>query len=180
MLRNAISGAVVALVAAILAVTGEAIGITTVWPVLLAVAVGLALAPMALGRMLAFALGSVVSWAVLAMDAAALPQAAASDVIVVVVGVVVLTVIALLTADHVPLWAGLAGYAAFAGLYEPMYAAAPTLFLSESPVALATVLLAAAIGAVTVAVIDLVTGGAPARSDDDLADLPSMSEGGAA
>lgn len=180
MIRIAISGAVVALVAAVLAVIGESIGITTVWPVLLAVAVGLALAPMTLGRMLAFALGSVVSWAVLAMDAAALPQAVASDVIVVVVGVVVLTAIALASADHVPLWAGLAGYASFAALYEPQYAANPTLFLTESPVALATVLLAAAIGAVTVAVIDLVTGGAPARSDDDLADLPSMSEGGAA
>lgn len=177
MARIASRGAVVALVAAVLAVFGGAIGITTLWPVLLAVGVGLAIAPITAGRVAAFALGSVVSWGVMALDAGLLPDAALSRVLTVVIGIVIVTVIALVTVDRAPLWAGLAGFAAFAALYEPMYAANPTAFLTESPVALTTVLLAAAVGALTVALTDLLTAGS---TREDQPEPVLVSEAGAA
>lgn len=158
MARTAISGAIVALLAALVAVSGGAIGITTVWPVLLAVAVGLAARPLTLGRVVAYVVGATASWIALAIRAGYLPDVAASQAVVVVGAVVLLTVIAALTADRVPLWAGLAGYAAFAGLYEPMFAATPTAFLTESPPALVTVLLAAGVGILVAELADLVTG----------------------
>lgn len=180
MTRVVVSGVVVALIAAVVAVVGESIGITTVWPVLLAVAIGLSAAPITAGRVLAYVLGAVLSWVVLAVDAALLPDVAATWLITAAGGVLLLTVASLVTLGRLPLFAGLAGFAAFLALYEPMRAANPTAFLSESPVALVTVLLAAAVGAVTVALIDLVTGGEAASETDDLPALSPINEGEAA
>jgi hypothetical protein len=164
MTRIVITGAVVALLAALLAVVGSPLGITTLWPVLLAVAVGLAAGHVTLGRVLAYVVGVVVSWVAMAVGAAALPQTGLSDAIVVVLGVVLLTAVAAVSGGRAPLWAGLAGFAAFAAYYEPIYAANPTLFLSESPVALITVLLAGALGIAIATIAELLTAGAPAQT----------------
>jgi hypothetical protein len=164
MARTVILGAVVALLAALLAVVGSPLGITTLWPVLLAVAVGLAAGHVTLGRVVAYVLGTVVSLVAMAVSAAALPQTGLSDAIVVVLGVVLLTVVAVVSGGRAPLWAGLAGFVAFAAYYEPIYAANPTLFLSEAPVALITVLLAGALGIAIATVAELLSGGAPART----------------
>lgn len=177
MTRTLVSGAVVALVAAAVAAWGDVLGITTVWPLLLAVAVGLAIAPVTLGRALAIVVGAATSWFVLALRAGFLPDVAASRAVVVVVGVVVLTVIAAASGGRVPLWAGLAGYAAFAGFYEPMFAANPTAFLTESPVALLVVLLTAGIGIAAAAVTDVVTA---SRRPADVRTSAQAPEGGAA
>jgi hypothetical protein len=170
MARTAITGAVVALLAALLAVVGSTLGITTLWPILLAVAVGIAAGHVTLGRAAAYILGIVISWVVMAIGAAALPQTGVADAIAVMIGVAILTGIGVVSAGRVPLWAGLAGYAAFAAFYEPIYAANPTLFLSESPVAMVTVLLAAALGIAIASVVELVTAATPDRqvvaSDD--------------
>jgi hypothetical protein len=163
MARTAIAGAVVALLAAVLAVIGSTIGITTLWPVLLAVAVGLAAGHITLGRVAAYVLGAVFSLIAAAVGAAALPQGGTSDAIVVVIGVVLITAVAAVSSNRLPLWAGLAGYAAFAGFYEPIYAANPTLFASEAPLALITVLLAAALGVAIATVAELLTAGATER-----------------
>jgi hypothetical protein len=174
MTRIVVAGAVLALLAAVLALWGGALGVTTVWPVLLAAAVGLALAPAGIGRILAFVVGAGVAWLAMAVRAGFLPDTGGARAIIVVGGVLLLTIIAAATRDLVPLWGGLAGYAAFAALYEPMYAASPTLFLTESPGALATVLLAGGLGFLAVAVADLV---APAgRSTAPALDVP-LSDG---
>jgi hypothetical protein len=159
MARTAIMGAIVVLLVAVLAMTGTAIGITSIWPVLLAVAVGLVAGHVTLGRVAAFIVGAVASWMAVALGAAALPQTGLAAAIAIVVGLGIITAIAAVSGDRVPLWAGIAGYAAFAALYEPIYAANPTLFLSESPVALLTVLLAGALGMAIAAVADLLTTG---------------------
>jgi hypothetical protein len=170
MARIAITGAVVALLAALLAVVGGAIGISTLWPVLLAVAVGIAAGHLTLGRAGAYLLGAVVSWIVAAIGAAALPQTGLADAITVIIGVALLTAVAVVSGGRAPLWAGLAGFVAFAAYYEPIYDANPTLFLSESPVALVTVLLAAALGIAIASIVELVTAAVPDRqvvaSDD--------------
>jgi hypothetical protein len=159
MARTAIAGAVVALLAAVLAVTGSAIGITTLWPVLLAVAVGLAAGHITLGRVAAYVLGTVFALIAAAVGAAALPQGGLSDAIVVVLGVVLITAVAAVSSNRLPLWAGLAGYAVFTGFYEPIYAANPTLFASEAPLALISVLLAGALGVAIATVAELLTAG---------------------
>jgi hypothetical protein len=163
MARTVVIGAVVLVLAALVAVGGGTIGVTTVWPVLLGVAVGLAAAPATLGRISAYVVGAIASWAAMALGAALLPQSGLADAIALLSGLVIVVVIAAVTADKVPLWAGLIGYAAFAGLYEPVFAANPTLFLSESPVALMTVLLAGALGMAVASFAALV---APANSHD--------------
>jgi hypothetical protein len=163
MARTAVIGAVVLVLAALVAAGGGTIGITTVWPVLLGVAVGLAAAPATLGRIIAYVVGAIASWAAMALGAALLPQSGLADAIALLVGLTIVVVIAAVTADQAPLWAGLIGYAAFAGLYEPVFAANPTLFLSESPVALMTVLLAGALGMAVASFAALV---APATSRD--------------
>ena len=177
MIRTVVSGAVVALVAAAVAAWGDVLGITTFWPLLLAVAVGLAVAPVTLGRTIAIVVGAVTSWFVLALRAGFLPDVAAARAVAVVTAIVVLTVVAAATKGRVPLWAGLAGYAAFAGLYEPMFAANPTAFLTESPVALLVVLLSAGLGVVAATVADLVATPRHREATSVATDAP---EGGAA
>lgn len=145
--RILIRGAVLALVAAVLALSGGALGIDTLWPVLLAAAVGLAAASsLSVGRGAAFVGGVLVGWVALAIRAGLLPDTVAARAIVVVIGIAVVTAIAAATADLAPMWAGLAGYAAFAAFAEPILAASPTGFLGESVVAVVTVLLATALG----------------------------------
>ena len=144
--RILIRGAVLALVAAIVALTGGALGIESPWPVLLAAAVGLAAFPLSAGRAGGFVAGALVAWVAFAVQATLLPDTALAQAVAVILGIAVLTAIAALTADLVPLWAGLVGYAAFAGLYAPVLAESPTTFLGDSAVALITVLLAAAFG----------------------------------
>lgn len=165
MARAALIGAVVTLLAALLAVGGGALGITTVWPVLLAVAVGLAGGPLTLGRIIAYLLGALAGWSAMALAAGFLPQTGLADALVLAVGLIVLTIVAAVTAGRFPLWAGLAGYAAFAGFYEPTFAANPTLFLTESPTALLTVVLAGALGFAIAGLAELLSAGVSDRPD---------------
>ena len=167
MTRTVLSGAVIALLAAVLAVAGSALGITTLWPVLLAAAVGIVGGRVTVGRMAAFVIGAAASFVAMAVTAGVLPAVPAAEAVVVVVGVLVLTAIASVTGDRVPLWAGLAGYAVFAAYYEPAFADRPTAFLAEAPVALVTVLLATALGAAAATLVDLLsTRGAAVPADE--------------
>ena len=155
--RILIRGAVLALIAAVLAFVGGALGIDTLWPVLLAAAVGVAAAtPLSVGRAGAFVAGAVVGWVALALRAGMLPDTAASKAIVVVLAIALLTAMAAATADVVPLWTGLVGYAAFAGYYEPIFAADPTSFVADSATAMVTVLMAAALGFIAALLGDLI------------------------
>lgn len=155
LLRTVLSGAVVAVVAGSLAIAGPGIGITTLWPFLLAVGIALAAGQAALSRIGAFVLGAVVGFVGMALRAGVLPDVPLSATIVVVLAVVALTLVASLTQGLLPLWASLAGYAAFVGFYTPTFDEAPTAFLSEAPVALVTILLAAGIGTAVAIVAEL-------------------------
>jgi hypothetical protein len=68
----------------------------------------------------------------------------------------------------VPLWSALVGVAALVGAYEEAYSASPSEFLSTSPTAATTVLLAAAFGFVAAALLAASVspgrGGAPDRA----------------
>lgn len=148
MLRTVIGGAVVALVAGLLALVGPGIGITTLWPFLLAAGIALAAGPAVASRTGAVALGVVVGFVAMALRAGVFPDVPLSAALIVVIGVGILTLVAALTQGLLPLWASLAGYAMFVGYYSPTYADSPTTFLADAPVALVTVLLAAGVGAI--------------------------------
>ncbi len=162
MARTAFSGAVVALVAAVLAVVGSSIGIDTLWPLLLAAAIGLATASgSTVGRVAAFVSGAVLGAVVFAVQAALLPQATSATILLVVLGIALVTGVGIVSAGHLPMWAALAGYAAFNGLYAPIFADTPTRFLAQAPVSLATLLLSAAFGGAAAMVVDLLAGPEP-------------------
>ena len=155
--RILIRGAVLALVAAVLALAGGALGIDTLWPVLLAAAVGVAAASsLSVGRGVAFVGGALVGWVAMAIQAGLLPDTAAAQAIVVVLGVALITAMAAATADGAPMWAGLAGYALFAAYYEPIFVADPTAFVSDSTSAMVTVLMATALGFAAALLGDLI------------------------
>jgi hypothetical protein len=63
-----------------------------------------------------------------------------------VIVVALLTLMAVLTGGRLPLWAGLLGAAALFGAYEELYVAAPYNFLSESVIAVSSLLVPVSLG----------------------------------
>jgi hypothetical protein len=76
-----------------------------------------------------------------------------------VVGIV--TIVATVTANRFPMWAGFLGVVTLLGSYETTFAATPTSFVSDSMTAVTTSLLAGALGFL-VAVLATAPGAAPA------------------
>jgi len=159
MKHSLVAGLVVAIVAALVAAFGGAIGVTTVWPVLLAVAVGVAGGHPTVGRAVAFLVGAVLSLVTLGARAALFPDVASARAGAVVVAVLLIAIIAGASGGRAPMWAGLAGYAAFAGLYEPVFASSPTSFLTDAPQALLVIAIATGVGTIAVQLFALVSGG---------------------
>jgi hypothetical protein len=169
LLRTVIGGAVVAVIAGLLAFVGSAIGITTLWPVLLAAGVALVAGPAVASRLGSFAMGAILGFGAMAVQAALLPQVAASQAIIVVVAIAIMTVVAAVSMGLLPLWASLLGYAAFVGYYTPTYTESPTLFATEAPVALLTVLVAAGVGAIVGILAEFAGAGFAGREDTNVA-----------
>lgn len=165
LLRTIIGGAVVAVCAGLLAFAGGSIGVSHVWPFLLAAGLALAAGSSVASRTAMTAGGALVGIATMGLGAGFLPQTTVATAVTVVLAVVVLTIVAAISQGHLPLWAGLAGYGMFVGLYLPTFEASPTTFLSDAPVALLTVWLALGVGAV-IAILADVAGLAPRPSDD--------------
>jgi hypothetical protein len=98
------------------------------------------------GRLGAFLLGVVVAWVGYAVRAAVLPDVPSGEAIALVIVVALLTLMAVLTGGRLPLWAGLLGGAALFGSYEELYVAAPYNFLSQSVVAVSSMLVPVSLG----------------------------------
>ncbi|MTV25324.1 hypothetical protein FTX61_07870 [Nitriliruptoraceae bacterium ZYF776] len=176
MTRTIIAGAVLAVLAGLLAAGGDALGITTVWPVLLAAAVGLVAGRATIGRTVGVVLGAGLGFAAMALRAGFLPDTGVSQAIVVVLAIVVLTVVAAVSSGAVPLWSGLVGYGAFVGLYEPLYADNPTAFLAEAPPTLLVVVLATALGTLAAVLAELGGDQAGAGARDARTGVPATAE----
>jgi hypothetical protein len=157
MLPSFIRGAVVAGAAALVAAMPSTFGLTSVWPVLLVAAVAFA-RPLRPGPVLAVMIGAMSWWIGMALRAAVLPDATSSLVIAAVVAVGICTVAAAVSRERLPLWAGLIGIALFGAIYEPSFAAEPTMFLSQSVLALASVVVAIGLGTLAAIAADLVAG----------------------
>ena len=165
MLRTIIGGAVVAVLAGVLAATGDSIGVTNIWPFLLAVGIALAAGTHVATRTGAAAIGALIGIATMGVGAGLLPQTTTSQVITTVLAVLLVTLVAVISAGHLPLWAGLAGYGVFVGLYAPTFAESPTTFLSDAPVALLISWVALGVGAV-IAILAEVAGATVGSTDE--------------
>jgi hypothetical protein len=163
MMRTVVHGVLVALGAVAVAALGGSVGLTVLWPFLLAAAVAIVPIGGPVGRSAAFAIGAVLGWGVFALRAGVLPAGTGTEILLAIIGVALATLVAVVSFGRLPLWAVLAGGAALLGAYAPDYAANPTLFLSESPLALGSVLVAAAIAAIVGTVADMLGGEQPAR-----------------
>lgn len=150
-------GVVVAGVAALVIALPSVIGLDSPWPLLLAAAVAFA-RPTRPGIAGAFVTGAAAWWLAMALRAGVLPDAVWSEVVAAALAVGVCTIAALVSSERMPLFAGLAGIAAFAGIYEPAFAEAPTQFLSESPLAFGAVVVATGLGFLAATLVDMLGG----------------------
>jgi len=157
MLPSFIRGAVVAGAAALAAAMPSTFGLTSVWPVLLVAAVAIA-RPLRPGLVVAVMIGAMSWWVGLALRAAVLPDATSSLILAAVVAVAICTVAAAVSRERLPLWAELIGIALFGAIYEPSFAAEPTQFLSQSVLALASVVVAIGLGTLAAIAADLAAG----------------------
>lgn len=147
-------GVVVAGVAALVVAVPAAIGLASPWPVLLVAGVAFA-RPARPGVAGAVLLGAVAWWAAMALRAGVLPDAAWAEVAAAVLAIAVCVTAAAASNDRLPLFAGLAGAATFAGLYEPVFADAPTQFLTSSPLAFGAVVVATGLGFLAAMLVEL-------------------------
>ncbi|MGA8850591.1 MAG: hypothetical protein WB508_02620 [Aeromicrobium sp.] len=147
-----LKGALLALFGALTIGFGHLFGLDLDHVALLGVALGavVGLVPdRTLGeRIIAFAFGFGLAWIGYAMRAAILPDTATARAVVVFGVIAAAMLLAIASQNRLPLWGLLVGSAALVGAYEQTYAAAPSLFVTDSPVAATTVLLSIAMGVI--------------------------------
>ena len=98
------------------------------------------------GKLAGFGAGFVVAWLGFALRAAVLPDTSTGRAVAAFLVVGLIAVGCSATSGVVPLWSGLLGSAALVAAYEQTYTNAPSQFLSESPTAVTSILLAVALG----------------------------------
>lgn len=156
-MTSLLRGSVVAGAAALAVALATVLGLASPWPVLLVAAIAFA-RPLRPGVVGAVLVGAMSWWIAMAMRAAVLPDATSSEVLATVVAVLIVTVTAAATRERLPLLAGLGGIALLAGIYEPVFADAPTRFLTDSVLALGTVVVAVGLGSLAAVAADLLVG----------------------
>lgn len=146
MLSTLIRGGIVVLAAGLVIGSGSLLGVEDAWPLILLA--GVALAPrMSPGTIVAVVIGASSWWAAMGLRAGVLRDANSSEFLAAAAAIALVMLAAAMSRERIPMWAGLVGIGAFAGLYEPQFAANPTLFLEESPLALASLGVATSIAA---------------------------------
>ena len=137
MARTAIGGAILAGVAFLLVLFGQALGLDLEKMVLTGAALGavVALVPdrPPLFRAIGFAGGFLVTWAGYGLRAGMLPDTSFGRALAVLIILLVLMGIAVATGTRVPLWSLLTGAAAMSAAYETTFMITPSAFPYESP-----------------------------------------------
>ncbi|WP_410786466.1 hypothetical protein [Kribbella sp. C-35] len=145
-----LSGALLAVVAGLLCLVGEALGLDTQHVALVGGAlggvVGLVQDRTPAMRATGFLIGLFVAWLGFAVRALYLPDSASGRAVAAVAVVAVCVAFTAGSADRIPLWTLLLGAAAMVAVYEETYTADSPAFLAQSPSAATGVLLAAGIG----------------------------------
>jgi hypothetical protein len=148
--RTLVTGTALAVTAALLADHGAMFGADLPKVALLGAAAGavLGLVPdrSPVARLGGFLTGFAAAWLGYALRAGVLPDIPLGRAIAAVVVVAIVTIVATVSANRLPMWAGFVGVAALLGSYETTFAATPTSFVSDSMTAVTTSLLAASVG----------------------------------
>ena len=150
MVRSLVTGLCLAVFAAVIIGLSDLLGLDLEHVALLGAALGgvLGLVPHrpVWGKVAGFLLGFALAWIGFALRAAVLPDSPGGRAVAAFVVVALIAVATSASRGRVPMWSGLLGAAAIVGAYESVYTNAPSQFLSESPAAATTVLLAVALG----------------------------------
>ena len=150
MVRNLVTGLCLAVFAAVIIGMSNLLGLDLEHVALLGAALGgvLGLVPHrhAWGKVTGFLAGFLLAWLGFALRAAVLPDSSAGRAVAALVVVALVAAVAAASGDRLPLWSGLVGAASIVGAYESVYTNAPSQFLTESPAAATTVLLAVGLG----------------------------------
>jgi len=165
MLRSLLSCLVLALCAAVVLMIGGGSDLEHV--ALLGAALGgvIGLVPHnpALGKLGGFAVGFMAAWIAFGIRAAVLPDTTVGRAIAAFLVILVCGAVAVISAGKVPLWSALIGAAAIVGAYETSYTTSPSEFLTTSPQAATTVLLAAGFGFIGTTIVNTFIRGAEAE-----------------
>ena len=150
MVKSLVTGLCLAVFAAVIIGLSEVLGLDLEHVALLGAALGgvLGLVPHrpTWGKVAGFLVGFVVAWLGFALRAAVLPDSPAGRAVAAFLVVALIAVATGASRGRLPLWSGLVGAAAIVGAYESVYTSAPSQFVSESPAAATTILLAVALG----------------------------------
>ena len=167
--RTLLTGAALAVAAFLLADQGALFGSDLPKVALLGAAAGavLGLVPDRLpaARLGGFLAGFAAAWVGYALRAGFLPDTSMGRALAAVAVVVLVTAVAVGTANRLPMWAGLLGAVTLLGSYETTFAATPTQFVSDSMTAVTTSLLAAALGFLVTVLLSPLTAGAQAPTE---------------
>ncbi|MEW1953716.1 hypothetical protein [Terrabacter sp. NPDC080008] len=150
MVRSLVTGLCLAVFAAVIIGLSNLLGLDLEHVALLGAALGgvLGLVPHrpAWGKPAGFLAGFLLAWLGFALRAAWLPDSSGGRAVAAFLVVALVAVVTGLSGGRLPLWSGLVGAASIVGSYESVYTNAPSQFLSDSPAAATTVLLAVGLG----------------------------------
>jgi hypothetical protein len=150
MVRSLVTGLCLAVFAAVIIGLSNLLGLDLEHVALVGAALGgvLGLVPHrpAWGKPVGFLAGFLLAWLGFALRAAWLPDSSGGRAVAAFLVVALIAVVAALSGGRLPLWSGLVGAASIVGSYESVYTSAPSQFLSDSPAAATTVLLAVGLG----------------------------------
>ncbi len=145
---TAATGLIVTLAAAALIASTASFSLGAGLIVGIAAGASVALVPSETGprKLAGFLTGILVAAGMYVLRAGLLPDAMIGTLVAIVGLFAVITVISLISAGRVPLWASFAGVAAMAGAYETLHILDFAALMTNLPIALVSVLLASAVG----------------------------------
>jgi hypothetical protein len=159
MVRTLVAGLFIAVAAALVLLIGGPVGLNAgVAVVGVSLGAVLALVPYRgpFWRIGAWAVGFIITWVSYAISALLFPSNNTGMAVGAFLGLILVTLVAGLTRERLPLWCGLTGVAAFVGSYYAAFNAAPYLFKTESITYLVAAFATTMVGFLAAALADLI------------------------
>ena len=155
MLRSLLSGLVLAMcvAAALLIGGGSELEHVALLGAGLGAVVGLVPSDSPLGGLGGFTVGFIAAWIAFGIRVLLLPDTTAGRAVAAFLVILICGAVAAFSGGKVPLWSALIGAVAIVGAYETSFTSSPSQFLSASPQAASTVLLAAGFGFIGASVV---------------------------
>jgi len=178
MVRTLVAGLFVAVAAALVLLIGGPVGLNAgVAVVGVALGAVLALVPYRgpFWRIGAWAVGFIFTWISYAISALLFPSNNTGMAVGAFLGLIMVTVVAGLTRERLPLWCGLVGTATFVGAYYSAFNAAPYLFKTESITYLVAAFATTMVGFLAAALADLIFASRGDSFEDETVEIDEIS-----